>query len=89
MAKLSTHLHLTFGIDILNLVVNRKSKLSHHKCNRILPTVSVSISCKLYGDFLNKILQIFKHIYIYCIYCIYIYIYIYIVTIIDPFKDWI
>ena len=43
VAKLSTHLHMRSGIYILNLVVNRKSYLSHHKCNKILQIVSVDL----------------------------------------------
>ena len=43
VAKLSTHLDMRSGIYILHLVVNRKSYLSHHKCNKILQTVSVDL----------------------------------------------
>ena len=77
-------LHMTFDIYILNHVANRKSYLSHHKRMRFLQIVSVNISCKLYGHFLDKILHIFKYILIYIsIYLkickiLYIYIYIYI-----------
>ena len=56
---------MTLGIYIPNLVVIRKDQLFHHKRNKILQIVSVNISCKLYGHFLDKILHIFKYILIY------------------------
>ena len=58
-------LHMTLGIYIPNLVVIRKGQLFHHKRNKILQIVSVNISSKLYGHFLDKILHIFKYILIY------------------------
>ena len=58
-------------IRVLMVVTNSiyfskmKSYLSHHKRHWILQIVSVNISCKLYGHFLDKILHIFKYTLIY------------------------